>query len=447
MSSDLQLLNAHFRLLESRWRVVEAEHDYASLVVPTGNSSEPIHRWFRFKEAYSHALFGRLAKDAGWQSPAEFLVVDPFAGSGTTLLSALEYGRTVGARVSALGLECSPVMHLIARAKVVAAAEPRSALEAIESNIDTFWAAYEWCLGAGDLETESPTLNNSAYFETGTVASLLALGRALQLIDEGSARDLLSVCVAASVEASGRIRKDGRALRFVREKTPVPPVDAFRASLARMRVDLAGYAPPDVGRVELELGDARRGIDTQFAAKASWAIFSPPYPNNIDYTEVYKVEAWVLGMFSSALDMRAQRLSTLRSHPSVVFPDQYLYMHGQYAGVVDELIGPLLAAVPSDRYTRGRRQLIRGYVDDMLAVLRSIRPLIADGAHAAIVVGNSVHGQGSQAFVVAADLLIARLAELAGFAVDEIRIARRPARRPDAHGWLRESVIALTAKA
>ena len=96
MTSDLQLLNAHFRLLESRWRVVDAEQDYASLVVPTGNSSEPIHRWFRFKEAYSHALFGRLAKDAGWQPPAEFLVVDPFAALARPFSARLNTGERSG---------------------------------------------------------------------------------------------------------------------------------------------------------------------------------------------------------------------------------------------------------------------------------------------------------------------------------------------------------------
>ncbi|MEV0662171.1 hypothetical protein ACIBI3_34180 [Actinomadura luteofluorescens] len=175
-----------------------------------------------------------------------------------------------------------------------------------------------------------------------------------------------------------------------------------------------------------------------------WIVFSPPYPNNIDYTEVYKIEAWALELYGNSLEMKAQRLSTLRSHPSVLFPEKYNYQENPATRrEIELLINPILAAVPEDRYQRGRKQVIVGYVDDMLSVLTNLRRVAAQNCSCAIVVGNSVHGSGESRYVIAADLVLSRLAELAGWAVEEIRVARNLRRRAADVDHLRESVIIL----
>ena len=40
-------------------------------------------------------------------------------------------------------------------------------------------------------------------------------------------------------------------------------------------------------------GDARTVIAE--APPADFALFSPPYPNSFDYTDIYNVELWMLG--------------------------------------------------------------------------------------------------------------------------------------------------------
>ncbi len=178
---------------------------------------------------------------------------------------------------------------------------------------------------------------------------------------------------------------------------------------------------------------------------ADWVVFSPPYPNNIDYTEVYKTESWALEVYASEDDMRLQRLSTLRSHPSVLFPEEYHYPRSASADQVAALIAPILRCIPADRYAKGRTQLIRGYADDMFRVLQQARRQVRNGGHAAVIVGNSAHGEGDQRFVVAADLVIAGLAEQAEWMVEEVCVARMLRRRTDDDGWMRESVIVLRA--
>jgi len=85
--------------------------------------------------------------------------------------------------------------------------------------------------------------------------------------------------------------------------------------------------------------------------------------------------------------------------------------------------------------------MIRGYADDMLSTLKTAYDRMDMGAFLVYAVGNSLHGGTGAKFVIAADLLIARLAELAGFRVESIDVARYLKRRGVVSPFLRESVV------
>jgi hypothetical protein len=195
-------------------------------------------------------------------------------------------------------------------------------------------------------------------------------------------------------------------------------------------------------------GDGRlcAGIDGRFEP-FDLVVYSPPYPNNIDYTEVYKLENWLLGFIGDQSSFVEQRMKTVYSHPSVLRPDP-LPSRQLTAAENDaalRVIEPVLTFVPKDRYSEGRRRMLRGYARDMLLTLKSARPRLAANGRLVYVVGNSVHGAPPSQFVVAADLIIAELAVAAGLTVDRIEVARRLRRRHSASRFLRESIVSLRA--
>ncbi|MBO2449036.1 hypothetical protein J4573_18175 [Actinomadura barringtoniae] len=438
-------LNAHYDALAERWILTDRIADYSHLVTPSGNSNEPIHRWFHFKEGYSWALIPRLLKDSPSLPRDQLAILDPFLGSGTTLVSSLMLGREEGFSVRGLGIERNPAIYAIAVAKVNAALKGVSLLEAISSAENAFWKEYKRLIRRRqDLSTSSTTLNNLDYFDANHVHSLLALGRASRVIDEVDVRAIFQACVAAVVEPAGRVRRDGRALRYMSKKRVVDPQAAFKERLAKCVNDISCLPDPSRHATAEVLQDDARGVGAIAAGfDANLIVFSPPYPNNIDYTEVYKMEAWALELYADVDELKNQRLRTIRSHPSLRFSDDYAFMQNDFKNPVVSLISPILDSVPDDRYQRGRRQVISGYADDMLKVLCGLRNVAAVGSYCAIVVGNSIHGTGTQRFVIAADLILARLAELAGWRVEEIRVARLLRRRATDADHLRESVVVL----
>lgn len=78
------------------------------------NLKLPIHRWYRYTAGYS----GQWAEDVIRQDyerkgkPKGYEVLDPFAGSGTTMLAADQTG------VASLGFESHPLVNRIDAAKL-----------------------------------------------------------------------------------------------------------------------------------------------------------------------------------------------------------------------------------------------------------------------------------------------------------------------------------------
>ncbi|MFG2009879.1 hypothetical protein ACGFNF_12495 [Micromonospora sp. NPDC048868] len=445
MAEPLAALTRHYESLATKWQVCDRSGDYAPLVVPTGNSQEPFHRWFRMKEAYSHALLPQLLKERE-AVPGGLSLLDPFSGGGTTAVSGISYARSVGVPVDIMAIERNPVLRVISHAKCAGIRRGSELAELTEDAYAQVVAASRRLKSRPELlDTPSVTLRNPSYYSDANRTSLLALGKAAAECElDSDARAVIQTCIAAAVEPAGRLRRDGRALRYTPERKPADPVDVFGESVNRCIVDMRLARAAEHGAsFSLASGDARQVDVLSGGRRFNWIVFSPPYPNNIDYTEIYKTEAWALGFYDDIASMKAQRLKTLRSHTSLYFPEEYAYLSGRRSGDVQALISPVLAAIPVDRYERGRRQLVRGYVDDMLRVLAACRAICTDDAQLALVVGNSVHGIGENRFVIAADLLIAALGELSGWEVVEIRIARRLRRRSTDSRYSRESVVVL----
>jgi hypothetical protein len=197
------------------------------------------------------------------------------------------------------------------------------------------------------------------------------------------------------------------------------------------------------------LGDGRSaGIVP--AESIDLVVTSPPYPNNIDYNEVYKLELWLLGLATSEENFLGLRRKTFRSHPtcSPLTNEDASYVEFQEhleAGPIEELLGMVVRRV--DRIerdkTRGRSKVLEGYLFDTWRSLQTHLACLKPGGHAAYVVGNSLHGATDTPYLVPTDLIFATLGEMVGFEVKRLVVARSLSRRLAGNHFLRDSVVLL----
>ncbi len=408
---------------------------YASLVTPNGNGHRPLHRWFHLKEGFSCDLLSQILRDCGLHHRRGLTLLDPYAGVGTSVIAAMEQDT----EWQSYGVERNPFLHFVANSKVMA-------LQG-EADGDFHQFVGRVLKASRDIAAGSApvlsTFSRRDYFSEADLELLLKLRSAIEAVPGSTcSRDLARLCLAASLESVSSLRRDGRALRLVPDKVRSRPIAEFLRRCAVVAEDLwLRDRPTGVGQVQL--GDGRELGYLPAGFLADLVLFSPPYPNNIDYTEVYKLEAWFLRFIENNEEFRRQRLLTVRSHPSIKFPDELFAHSNGYRGRFDATLLPLLESIPANEDRAWRRSLVQGYFDDMLRTLVSARSHLKDDGWLVYVVGNSLHGSGNDKFLIAADLIIARLAELVGYRVVEVRIARRPKRRAEALPFLRESVVFL----
>jgi hypothetical protein len=419
---------------------------YASLVIPSGNQHAAIHRWFHLKEAFSSRLLMRVLKDTGLGARRGLRILDPYSGVGTIAGSAGDAAAS-GELVKPFvyGIESNPFLHLVASSKLLALQAPPLSFTRFARRLASAAVSDR---NAAPHPPGLSTFHNADFFDAADVDQLMRLRRAIERAEAGSedhvSASLARVALGSVIELVSNLRRDGRALRFVDKRARPATIEAFLERAAQIADDLPLEPVPVHGRIMRGDGRLMDVIDNRFSA-FDLIVFSPPYPNNIDYTEVYKLENWLLGYISDSDSFLDQRLRTVYSHPSILRTDPLpseLLSDVENASVTDA-VRPIVDAIPVDRYADGRRRMIRGYAVDMFLTFRSARQRLADDGRIVYVVGNSVHGQAPCQFVIAADLLLADLASIAGLHVDRIEVARHLRRRFVSSPYLRESVVFL----
>jgi hypothetical protein len=182
-------------------------------------------------------------------------------------------------------------------------------------------------------------------------------------------------------------------------------------------------------------GDARELVKQPTAADV--AIFSPPYPNSFDYTDVYNIELWALGYLRESAENTKLRNATLRSHVQI----KRDMTTGALTPMIAEAVERLRAA--PDLWNRAIPDMVGAYFADLEGILLELRRILPDRGRIYMVVGDSRYS-GVDVPVGAA---LAAMAPALGFVVLEAEPFRSMRASPQQGGRreLAESLLTLSA--
>ncbi len=426
-----------YRKLESSLPV-QPDRQYGQLVVANLNEQAPVHRWFRFKEGFSAGLLSRVLESEADGLTGVVTLLDPFCGVGTTLVSSQQISKAK-LKIRAIGIERNPFIAFVARTKCL---WPIIQAERLLS------CAQGLLEEQGGRQVAIPRLSS---LTTGRCMSryvckrILSAGDRIKTLSNEPIRDALLLGLAASVEPLSNVRKDGRALRLVsRSRRFVSRTLTEKWGQIYTDCKSLQQAFADVPIPRIILGDGRQpteiGVST---GSVDLILTSPPYPNNIDYSEVYKLELWLLGFVASAAQFLHLRKSTFRSHPTSEPPDPSAdFLREINGGNLRTILEPLFERTESSP-ERWRHRLLLGYFSDMWTSLKEQKRCLKTGGRAILVVGNSLHGGAHSPYLIPTDLAVAVMARRIGFRVEAVKVARSLMRRLSGNHFLRESVIVL----
>ena len=366
----------------------------------------PVHRWFRYSAGFSAAWVHSLIASARRRGPVR--VLDPFAGSGTTLIAAEDAG------VPAVGIEAHPFVARIARAKLASRTEPGAFLRAARH--------VQRCAvrRKGDAD-RYPDLVRRCYPDA-TLTSLDALRQAVESASDGSPASelvwLALISILRTVSPAGTAQ-----WQYVlpnRQKRCVPdPWWAFDSACRMFYDDMRARRPQHSPAAMLIQGDARtcRGVEPR---SATLVITSPPYPNNYDYADATRLEMSFLGEIGGWGDLQhAVRRFLVRSCSQHV-PDCSIDLAATLGEPelqpIREELADVCATLAAIRATRGGRKtyhlMIAAYCRDLAQTWQALRRVTAASCRICFVIGDSAP-YGVYVPVVP---WIGRLALAAGFA-------------------------------
>jgi hypothetical protein len=375
------------------------------------NMKLPVHRWYRYSAGYSATWARDEIVAAKGRFPQGVRVLDPFAGSGTTLLAADEAG------VPSFGFEAQPFAFRVCEAKLAwdAPAEPfsrhlGSVLQAAKADVQPV--------------ASTPLLDKC--FAPEVARQLQSLARAVdaEQTDEPTRRLLWLALVAIIRRCSHAGTAPWQYVLPAKTKAKVVTqvFAEYEAQARTMLQDMRTFAAAGAKRGSAVLPfDARSVPEGHGVHDINLVVTSPPYANNYDYGDATRLELTLLGDVAGWGDLKRYR-------------ERLVVSCSQHAAYLDQkarhLLGkPLLAPIRADleaacgelgklRETRGGKKqyddMVASYFHGMAEHWRELRGLLAPGAELCYVVGDSA----PYGVPIPTDEWLTRLAEPFGFAFD-----------------------------
>ncbi len=364
----------------------------------------PRHRWFRFKEGFSSSLVRSLLFEAQRQPG---LVLDPFCGSGTTLLEASRWAWT------AHGVEVNPFMAFVAQLKTEPHFQAWRLRDIAQGVVAERPSEILWRIPRDTTLVERTGLKK--WFFNRPVVQLYERYRAI-LGDtrRGRHKRLVLLCLVAAMSHVANARRDGKCWRYrkgwrLRNYCGADLEAAFLREIEKCIEDVEGR-PPLPGTVVVSRGDARQigGLSDLPEGLFDALITSPPYLNSFDYTDIYRPELLLLGFGRTSADLRELRFETLRSHVQVDWPEP----RQSEIELVRKYARKVTRSASWDRKRLGR--MVNAYFVDLEDTIAQCIPRVRPRGLFAFVIARSAYG----GVVIPVDEILCEILVRAGLSVE-----------------------------
>jgi SAM-dependent methyltransferase len=434
VSHEFGDLNARSDFIDPRTFVERFETEngvalgrYSGPITFRTNDSRPIHRWWPYVQGYSAEFVAGVFSTT--ELPSHATVLDPFAGSGTTLVEA----RRAGFR--GWGTELLAPAVLAARVKTHFELDGRALQRAGQRVVDR---ARHRRPGVPPFLRET-----GRQFSRGALVDLTRLRDTLPPEGAPQANALRLAFGRILIPSSRLHRSPCLGYRRGRTEPEVPPFVRFRDALADMREDLDGldaetspWGPPTtVQRNDARIGAWPRG-------SVDLAVTSPPYVNGMDYVMNYKLDLAWLGYVHSYSDLAALRAAEVACDN---LPRSETRAYLDVRRSPDPWLTELLPRIRDNVARKGsyRRDdmhaVVHRYFSDLLPVLTGVYRALRPGGRFVLVVGDSLLA----GTYVPGDLLLARMGERIGYRLRSVEVARTRRSGQRRSFVLRESVVTL----
>lgn len=382
------------------------------------------------------------------------VVLDPFCGTGTTLVECKKQG------ITSIGIEASPMPCFASRVKTDWSVQGSDLLHHAEEVADLAWEKLDaqglpensdlplFDCDATKLDLRTLPEPCEKLLLTDSISplplhrTLVLLETLRQLRDERFSQYGRIALAKALVFGISNL-EFGPEVGVGHPKTDAPAVTLWMRAIEAIAADLRTVRELDGIASTVHHADARDLLRVLRPNSIDAVITSPPYPNEKDYTRTTRLESVLLGFIRSKQDLRALKQDLVRSNTRGVYKndrdDLLVADFDDIQDIADAIEQRRLELGKTSGFERLYARVTKLYFGGMARHLADLRSVLRPGAQLAYVVGD----QASYLRVmIRTGQLLAEIADSLGYEVvgiDLFRTRRATATKEQ----LREEVVLL----
>ncbi|MFA5687490.1 MAG: DNA methyltransferase [Bacilli bacterium] len=315
-------------------------------------------------------------------------ILDPFAGSGTTVLEAAINN------IESVGIEISKLSELLIKVKTTLLSENES--------IEAYDFMNNICF---NIELTYPNIDNiHHWFEEDNLKKLIIIKQNINNISNVNVRNFLDICFISIVRKCSRADSVSPKpyISTKINKKKYEPYDEFGKTL-KLYIN-KNKELKDIN-YKNNLATIIRGDATRFSLKEQFngAITSPPYINAFDYVRILKLETLWLGL-STENELRSAKKEYVGTENLIIkdFNDYSILDKSELLHTYYKQIKTL---------DNKRAHIVLKFFNDMYKNLLNVYEALSDNSTYGIVIGNSkIRGVEVESWKV-----ISEISKYAGF--------------------------------
>ena len=369
------------------------------------NKTGVCHRWYDYLEDFPYYLIEEKIKE--YKLNENSVVVEPFAGSGTTNVSSKMFG------MKSYGFDANPLMAFISQVKTTWDIDISVLKKEINNTSKKFLDSihnFENLKLDNDFVGRMPKKEINQWLSFGLQKEVLLLKTILKQINDEKIRNLLLLAMSRSaLDASFVAFCPGTTFYPFREKEEFWNIYTNRvidivADLEKI-IELNASFP-----AAKLINDSCLNAGKYIAENSiDFLVTSPPYPNDLEYTRQTRLEMYMLDFVSSMEDVQQIKRNMVKGSTKLIYKESNSAENILQFDSVISISNQIYEQTKDKNWGFDYPRMVREYFGDMYLCMKEFLPLMKKEARFLLVVGDqTIKG----IYIPVCDILIEMALEL-----------------------------------
>jgi len=350
------------------------------------NRNGIVHHWYDYLEDFPYTLLEERFKKYGLQKGV--LVLDPFCGSGTTLVSANLF------QLNAIGIDTNPLMCLVSEVKTTWDIDIKKLKDIYKETTKRFIKLAQNLENynfKNDFLKRMPKRELNQWMSSRMQKEVSLMKDLISEIENEKIKKLFMVMLGkATFDASYVALCPGTTFYPHRQKEPF--FNVFCKKIIQVYNDLKLIQKFNTyGKTKVFNKSATEASAFIDENSIDFIITSPPYPNDLEYTRQTRLELYILDFVKNMGDVQKLKKIMIKGSTKLIYKEDNWSQYVKSFKSVQDVSEQIGQALSDKNWGFDYPRMIKEYFGGMYVCLKEFYKVMKKGSYNLQVVGDQTY--------------------------------------------------------